>query len=128
DRRLRGDRHHLARRERADPPRARRPRPQAGRAGVARTARARGGAPAAGGDDRGQAVKPLGADTTLRLASLGLAAGLWFVIVGRQTAERGVAVPVELRNVPRDLELTGDPVNAVDVRVRASPGLINSLE
>jgi hypothetical protein len=34
------------------------------------------------------------------------------VIVGRQTAERGVAVPVELRNVPRDLELTGDPVNS----------------
>jgi len=73
-------------------------------------------------------VKPFGGDTPLRLASLGLAAGLWFVIVGRQTAERGVGVPVELRNVPRDLELTGDPVNSVDVRVRASPGLINSLE
>lgn len=73
-------------------------------------------------------MKPLGADNALRLASLALAAGLWFVIVGRQTAERGVSVPVELRNVPRDLELTGDPVNSVDVRVRATPGLINSLE
>ncbi len=73
-------------------------------------------------------MKPFPADTSLRLASLALAAGLWFVIAGKQTAERGVAVPVELRNVPRDLELTGDPVNAVDVRVRASPGLINSLE
>ena len=73
-------------------------------------------------------MKLFGGDNALRLASLGLAAGLWFVIVGRQTAERGVTVPVELRNVPRDLELTGDPVNAVDVRVRASPGLINSLE
>jgi YbbR domain-containing protein len=73
-------------------------------------------------------VKPLQLDATLRLASFALAAGLWFVIAGRQTAERGVAVPVELRNVPRDLELTGDPVNAVDVRLRASPGLINSLE
>ena len=70
----------------------------------------------------------LQADWTLRLASLALAGGLWFVIAGKQTAERGVSVPVELRNVPRDLELTGDPVNAVDVRVRASPGLINSLE
>jgi YbbR domain-containing protein len=67
-------------------------------------------------------------DTALRLASLGLAVGLWFVIAGRQTAERGVPVPVELRNVPRDLELTGDAVNTVDVRVRASPGLINSLD
>jgi diadenylate cyclase len=73
-------------------------------------------------------VKPLGSDNALRLTSLVLAAGLWFVIVGRQTAERGVAVPVELRNVPSNLELTGDPVNSVDVRVRASPGLINSLD
>jgi YbbR domain-containing protein len=67
-------------------------------------------------------------DTGLKLASLALAVGLWFVIAGRPTAERGVPVPVELRNVPRDLELTGDAVNTVDVRVRASPGLINSLD
>jgi YbbR domain-containing protein len=67
-------------------------------------------------------------DAVLRLAGLALAMGLWFVIAGKQTAERGVAVAVELRNVPRDLELTGDAVNTVDVRVRASPGLINSLD
>lgn len=73
-------------------------------------------------------MKAFGRDTSLRLASVALAAGLWFVIAGRQTAERGLQAPVELRNVPRDLELTGDPVDAVDVRVRASPGLINSLD
>jgi YbbR domain-containing protein len=67
-------------------------------------------------------------DTALKLASLALAVGLWFVIAGKPTAERGLPVPVELRNVPRDLELTGDAVNTVDVRVRASPGLINSLD
>ena len=67
-------------------------------------------------------------NTPLRVASLLLAVGLWFGIAGRQTAERGLVVPVELRNVPRDLELTGDAVNTVDVRVRASPGLINSLQ
>jgi YbbR domain-containing protein len=73
-------------------------------------------------------VSFLHGDMPLRLASLALAVGLWFVIAGKQTAERGLAVPVELRNVPRDLELTGDPVNTVDVRVRASPGLIDSLD
>jgi YbbR domain-containing protein len=73
-------------------------------------------------------VKLARGDLALRLASLALAAGLWFVIAGRQTAERGLSVPVELRNVPRELELTGDAVNAVDVRVRASPGLIDSLD
>ena len=67
-------------------------------------------------------------DTLLRIASLFVAVGLWFVLAGRQTAERGMVIPVELRNVPRDLEITGDPVNTVDVRVRASPGLINSLQ
>ena len=66
--------------------------------------------------------------TPVRLASLALAVGLWFLIAGKQTAERGLPVPVELRNVPRDLELTGDAVDSVDVRVRASPGLINSLD
>ena len=73
-------------------------------------------------------MRILRAEWPLRLASLALAAGLWFVIAGRQTAERGLAVPVELRNVPRELELTGDAVNTVDVRVRASPGLIDSLD
>jgi YbbR domain-containing protein len=73
-------------------------------------------------------VRLLGGDAALKLVSLALAVGLWFVIAGKPTAERGLAVPVELRNVPRDLELTGDPVNTVDVRVRASPGLINSLD
>jgi YbbR domain-containing protein len=67
-------------------------------------------------------------DFALRLASLALAAGLWFVIAGRQTSERGLAVAVELRNVPRSLELTGESVDAIVVRVRASPGLIDTLD
>jgi YbbR domain-containing protein len=67
-------------------------------------------------------------DLALRLVSLVLALGLWFVIAGRQTAERGLAVPVELRNVPRALELTGGAPESVEVRVRASPGLIDTLD
>ena len=73
-------------------------------------------------------MKLLRGDWPLRLASVALAAGLWFVIAGRQTAERGLAVPVELRNVPRDIELTEEAVRTVDVRLRASPGLIDTLD
>jgi YbbR-like protein len=73
-------------------------------------------------------VRLLAGDNPLRIASLVLAVALWFFIAGQDTAERGVTVPVELRNVPHDLELTGDPVNTVDVRLRASPGLIESLD
>lgn len=64
----------------------------------------------------------------LRLASVALAAALWFVIAGRQTAERGLSVPVELRNVPRDIELTEEAARTVEVRLRASPGLIDTLD
>lgn len=73
-------------------------------------------------------MKILTGDTLLRVASLGLAVVLWVVIAGRDTAERGVTAPVEFRNVPPDLEPTGELVDFVNVRLRASPGLIESLD
>jgi len=73
-------------------------------------------------------VRPLSGNLPLRLMSLALAMGLWFVIGGRKTSERGLTIAVELRSVPRDLELTGDPVNTLDVRLRGSPGIIRTLE
>jgi YbbR domain-containing protein len=63
----------------------------------------------------------------LKLISLALAALLWFVIAGEKTSEVGLSVPLELKNFPKDLELTGDAVNAVEVRLRASPSIIQSL-
>jgi YbbR domain-containing protein len=63
----------------------------------------------------------------LKLTSLALATLLWFVIAGEKTSEMGLTVPVELKNFPKDLELTGDAVNAVEVRLRASPSIIQSL-
>ena len=67
-------------------------------------------------------------DNLLRVISLLLAAVLWIVVAGGDTVERGLNVPVELRNFPSDLEITGDLVNNVDVRLRASPGLVESLD
>jgi YbbR-like protein len=63
----------------------------------------------------------------LKAASLLLAIVLWFVIAGEKTSERGMDVPVELQNFPQNLELTGDPVNRVEVRLRASPGIIHAV-
>jgi YbbR domain-containing protein len=63
----------------------------------------------------------------LKGVSLALAAGLWFVIAGETTSEIGLAVPLELRNFPAALELTGEPVDSVEVRLRASPGIIHGL-
>jgi YbbR domain-containing protein len=63
----------------------------------------------------------------LKAASLALAGLLWYVIAGEKTSEMGLTVAVELQNFPHDLELTGEPVNAVEVRLRASPGVIQRL-
>ncbi|HEY2941578.1 MAG TPA: CdaR family protein [Vicinamibacteria bacterium] len=63
----------------------------------------------------------------LKLVSLVLAVLLWFVIAGEKTSEMGLSAPVELQNFPKDLELTGDPVDTVEVRLRASPGIIQRL-
>lgn len=66
-------------------------------------------------------------DLALKALSLGLAIVVWFVIAGEKTSEMGLSVPVELQNVPPDLELTGDPVTHVEVRLRASPGIIQRI-
>jgi YbbR domain-containing protein len=63
----------------------------------------------------------------LKLVSLGLATMLWFVIAGEKTSEMGVSAPLELQNFPKDLEVTGEPVDNVEVRLRASPGIIQRI-
>lgn len=63
----------------------------------------------------------------LKALSLVLAALLWFVIAGETASEMGLRVPLELQNIPRDLEMTGDATDAVEVRVRASAGIIHGL-
>lgn len=69
----------------------------------------------------------LGGNLGLKSLSLLLAGLLWFVIAGETASEMGLKVPLELQNIPRDLELTGDAADAVEVRVRASAGIIHGL-
>lgn len=64
---------------------------------------------------------------SLKAVSLVLAVALWFVIAGEKSSERGLSAPLELQNFPKDLELTGDLLDSVEVRLRASPGIIHRL-
>jgi YbbR-like protein len=64
---------------------------------------------------------------SLKAVSLLLAVALWFVIAGEKSSERGLVAPLELQNFPKDLELTGDLLDSVEVRLRASPGIIHRL-
>lgn len=72
-------------------------------------------------------MRSLTSNLALKLLSLFLAVLLWLAIAGEKTSERGFAVPVELINLPRSLELVSGGVNSVDVRLRAAPGIIGQL-
>src|SRR5687768_6365024 len=72
-------------------------------------------------------LRPLLESLPLKLMSLAFSFLLWLLIAGERTSEMGMSVPVELQNFPRELELTGEPVNAVEVRLRASPGMVQRL-
>jgi YbbR domain-containing protein len=72
-------------------------------------------------------MRPIFDSFPLKLMSLGFAVLLWLLVAGERTSEMGLSVPVELQNFPRGLELTGEPVNAVEVRLRASPGMIQRI-
>ena len=64
----------------------------------------------------------------LKAASLGIAAALWLAIAGEKTSEVGFAIPIELQNFPKDMELTGEPVNVVQARLRAPASLVQHLQ
>lgn len=63
----------------------------------------------------------------LKVVALALAALLWFTVSSQQT-ERSVRVPVEYRNVPESLELTGDQTESVYVHLRGPDNIISRLE
>jgi YbbR domain-containing protein len=63
----------------------------------------------------------------LKLVALGLGTLLWFTVSSQQL-ERSIRVPVEYRNVPDSLELTGDQTESVYVHLRGPDNIISRLE
>ncbi len=62
----------------------------------------------------------------LKCLAVLLALGLWFVTSGERTV-RTVRVPLAFRNMPVSLEITGNPPETVDVRLRGSSGQLDHL-
>jgi YbbR domain-containing protein len=60
----------------------------------------------------------------LKLLSICIAALLWLVVAGERVVERVLRVPVELQNLPADLEVVSNPPDTVEVRVRGSSGTL----
>jgi YbbR domain-containing protein len=63
----------------------------------------------------------------LKLLSLGVALLLWMVVAGEEVVERGLRVPLELQQVPANIELLGDVPTTVDVRVRGASGTLSRV-
>jgi YbbR domain-containing protein len=63
----------------------------------------------------------------LKIVSLVLAVMLWMAVANQASSEIGLEVPLEYRNIPRKLEITGDMTNTVQVRLRGSSSLIKDI-
>jgi len=59
--------------------------------------------------------------------SLVLASLLWLGVSHEVSSEIGLEVPLEYRNIPADLEITGDTTNMVQVRLRGSSNVIRDV-
>jgi YbbR domain-containing protein len=63
----------------------------------------------------------------LKLVSVVLAVGLWLVIARDPVAEIAVQVPVELRNLPNNLEVSSEHIREAEVRVRGPERIVHRL-
>src|SRR4051812_12228306 len=62
-----------------------------------------------------------------KLFSIVLAALLWMTISRQANSEIGIALPLEYRNIPSQLEVIGDTTNSVEVRLRGPAALIREI-
>ena len=63
----------------------------------------------------------------LKIASLCLATLLWAAVSNEASSEIGLEVPIEYRNIPAQMEITGDMTNTVQVRLRGSSNVIKGI-
>jgi YbbR domain-containing protein len=66
--------------------------------------------------------------TGLKIVSVALAAVLWMMVSSqRASVERGLRIPLELQNLPDNLEMVEPPPESVDVRVRGTADALGRI-
>ena len=64
----------------------------------------------------------------LKLVSMALAVLLWMMVSSQRAAvERGLQIPLELQNLPENLEMVEPPPESVDVRVRGTADALGRI-
>src|SRR3954471_14394711 len=64
----------------------------------------------------------------LKLLALALSILLWVTVAGEHVVERSLRVPLEFRNIPEALEIVGNTLDTVDVRLRGSSIVLSRLQ
>lgn len=64
----------------------------------------------------------------LKGLSLGLAVLLWMSVSNQPVVERGLYIPLDLQDVPHNIEISGDLPGSVHVRMRGPRYLIRTLD
>ena len=63
----------------------------------------------------------------LKFLSTCIAAMLWMIVAGERVVERVMRAPVEMQNLPEELELVGNPPDTVEVRLRGPSGALSRM-
>jgi YbbR domain-containing protein len=64
----------------------------------------------------------------LKLISLGMAVGLWLAIARAPVAEVSLEVPIELQNVPNDLEVSSPHIPEAQIWLRGPERIVSRIE
>src|SRR5215204_7708046 len=79
--------------------------------------------------DSKQFLTPFHHNRKLKLFSLAFAFGLWiFVNYGERDTEKTLLLPVEFRNLPAQLVITGSRVDYIDLRLRGPRSLLEGIK
>ncbi len=63
----------------------------------------------------------------MKIISIMLAVALWMYVVGEETAEIGITIPLELVNLPQDLIVVNDAIEDLNVRILGPRSMIRRL-
>jgi YbbR domain-containing protein len=63
----------------------------------------------------------------LKLIAIALAVGLWLAVSRDPVAEVAVDIPIEIRNIPQDLEISSDVAPKAEIRLRGPERIIHQL-
>jgi YbbR domain-containing protein len=64
----------------------------------------------------------------IKLVSLGLSLTLWFFVTSKGKTEMTLTVPLELRNIPRDMAVVGNVAGSLEVRVQGQERVLRDIK